>query len=99
MSGDQISRDVAMHQGAAWPWMLGLFVDAALRTAGDRMDEISRLRGLLGGLYGDTSVEDFGGLCPEMFHASAPHVPDGCFAHGPAVTEVSRVAWLLRGER
>ncbi|MBK8096975.1 MAG: glycogen debranching enzyme family protein [Planctomycetes bacterium] len=33
--GDAVARDVAYHQGTAWPWLLGPFVQAWVRVRGD----------------------------------------------------------------
>lgn len=34
-TGNQLERDGAYHQGTAWPWLLGAFVEAWLRVHGD----------------------------------------------------------------
>src|SRR5690606_21366611 len=34
--GNLKTRDAAYHQGTVWPWLLGAYVDAWVKTHGDR---------------------------------------------------------------
>ena len=46
--GDRRSRDAAYHQGSVWPWLIGPFVDAWLRTyPDDRASARSFVEGLV----------------------------------------------------
>jgi predicted glycogen debranching enzyme len=44
--GDQLARDLAYHQGTAWPWLLGPFVEAwvAVRGGTERAKAVARAR-------------------------------------------------------
>ena len=77
-AGDVGSRDGAYHQGTVWPWLLGPFVDAWVRTRGAtpaaRREARRRfLEPLLEAL-------DLGGLghLPEVADGDVPHAPGGC---------------------
>ena len=71
-------RDGAYHQGTVWPWLLGPFVEAWVRTHGDtteaRADARERfLEPLL------ASMEDAGlGHLTEVADGDSPHTPGGC---------------------
>jgi predicted glycogen debranching enzyme len=80
-------RDSAYHQGTVWPWLIGPFVDAWLRTGGDAGFARECLTELRAHLCG-AGV----GQIPEIADASAPHQGRGCFAQAWSVGEVLR-AW------
>ncbi|HQR45648.1 MAG TPA: amylo-alpha-1,6-glucosidase, partial [Thermoanaerobaculia bacterium] len=87
--GDPSARDRAYHQGAAWPWLMGPYVDAFLRVHGRGPDARRRARALLAPLA--AFVEGPGtGQLPELFDGDAPHRPGGCPAQAWSVAEVLR---------
>ncbi|MBN1207609.1 MAG: hypothetical protein JXB05_22280 [Myxococcaceae bacterium] len=45
--GDRRGRDGAYHQGSIWPWLLGHYLDAAIRVKGAMPAMESVLRGPL----------------------------------------------------
>jgi predicted glycogen debranching enzyme len=87
--GDLRARDAAYHQGTVWAWLIGPYIDAALKLPGtDR----SALRELLAGFdqrLGDACV----GQISEVFDAEQPFLPRGCIAQAWSVAEVLR-CWL-----
>jgi len=64
--GGPESRDTSYHQGTAWPWLMGFFVEASLAAAGSkgRRAEAKALRAWLDGLW------------PELFRAGLDHVSE-----------------------
>jgi predicted glycogen debranching enzyme len=90
--GDLRARDAAYHQGTAWPWLLGHYVDAALR-AGRPRAELSPLVEQLAGALDTACVGSLG----EIFDASPPWRPRGCFAQAWSVAEVIR-HWVRLGD-
>ncbi|MEY3142842.1 MAG: hypothetical protein RLY21_1335 [Planctomycetota bacterium] len=73
--GDQRSRDLAYHNGTAWPFLLGLYLDA-LRMAGSPRLAPARLE-----LQRDLAAritEGGVGSVPEIMDGDAPHAPRGC---------------------
>ncbi len=85
--GDPQQRDSAYHQGTVWAWLIGPFVDAVLRVAGDRAQARRYLAPLLDNLSGDCI-----GNLSEIYDGAAPFRPRGCFAQAWSVAEVLR-AW------
>jgi predicted glycogen debranching enzyme len=90
-AGGVAARDTAYHQGTVWPWLLGPFVDAWVRTRGGTNDarrEARRrfLEPLLMSL-------DSGGLghLPEVADGDAPHAPGGCPFQAWSVGEALRL--------
>jgi predicted glycogen debranching enzyme len=76
--GDPRSRDAAYHQGTAWPWLLGPFVEAWVRvrggTAEAKLEARQRFLAPLEARLGDYGL----GHLPEIADGDAPHTPRGC---------------------
>lgn len=86
-AGGRHDRDGAYHQGTVWPWLIGPFVRAFLKThPGPEAREEARalLRPLLAHAGGEAGL----GQIPEIFDAEPPHAPKGCFAQAWSVTEI-----------
>ena len=87
--GDLRTRDAAYHQGTAWPWLLGSFIDAWLRAnPGDR----TRARQWLAALPEDLHGSGLGTIS-EIYDALPPQRPAGCISQAWSVAEVLR-AWI-----
>lgn len=80
-AGGVEARDAAYHQGTAWPWLGGFYVEAALAAAAprDRRAEAVRLRQWLDGFLPEL---DRAGLdhVSEVFDGDEPQLPGGTFA-------------------
>ena len=87
--GDLRARDAAYHQGTVWAWLIGAYVDAALKLPDtDR----GALRDLLAGF--DRHLDDACvGQISEVFDAEAPFLPRGCIAQAWSIAEILR-SWL-----
>jgi glycogen debranching enzyme len=86
--GDQATRDRAYHQGTVWPWLIGPYADAALKT-GTPVD------GLLDGL--EAHLAEWGlGSVSETADGDAPHAASGCPFQAWSVAETLRARRLLR---
>ncbi len=93
-AGNEHERDRAYHQGTAWPWLLGNFVEAWLRGVGDEPTDRTYLRGVLDGL--EPHLAEAGLLhMSEVFDGDAPHAPGGCFAQAWSTGEILRAYALL----
>ena len=80
--GGPVQRDRAYHQGTVWPWLTGLYVDAALAT-GTPTD------GVLDGL--EAHLGEWGlGSVSETTDGDAPHLATGCPFQAWSVAEVLR---------
>jgi hypothetical protein len=88
-AGDLHSRDVAYHRGTVWPWLIGPYVDAWLKTHPEDRLEAQRVLTSL--------AERLSGYClgtlAEVFDGDAPHAPRGCTAQAWSVAEWLR-AWV-----
>jgi glycogen debranching enzyme len=94
--GDIRARDSAYHQGTVWPWLMGPFVDAWLKTYPERGDEA---RAMVRGLYAHLGEAGIGTLS-EIFDAEEPFTARGCIAQAWSVAELIRAtASLAAAER
>jgi len=89
--GDQAARDGAYHQGTAWSWLLGAFVDAHLKVYCDKAAARASIAPLLSDGLSEYGV---GSLC-EIADGDAPHAPNGCPAQAWSVGEILRACALL----
>jgi predicted glycogen debranching enzyme len=87
-------RDSAYHQGTAWPWLMGPFVEAYLKVNGDSSEARSQARAWLDPLLEFTQHKGLGQL-PEIADGDAPHEPKGCIAQAWSVAEILRVLTKL----
>jgi predicted glycogen debranching enzyme len=87
--GDLRTRDAAYHQGTAWSWLIGPFLDAWLKLHPDRKEEA---RGMLGGLVAELDEANIGSVS-EVFDAEPPFTPRGCVAQAWGVAELLR-CWI-----
>jgi len=91
--GDLLTRDAAYHQGTAWSWLIGPYVDARLRV---HPDDLAGARRALDGLIAHLG-ESCAGFVGEVFDAEPPYTPGGCVAQAWGVAELLRC--LLITER
>lgn len=90
--GNLFERDAAYHSGTVWPWLIGPYVEAALRVD-DSDKSHAELRSLLRPLTARMEVHCLGQVS-EVCGGDHPHTPDGCPAQAWSVAELLR-AWLL----
>ena len=88
--GDAPHRDGAYHQGTVWPWLLGPFAEAYHMVTGD----VEGAKQMLSGLQTQLSTFGIGSLA-EVFDATEPQRPNGCYAQAWSVAETLRVWQLL----
>ena len=76
--GDPASRDAVYHQGTVWPWLIGPFVEAWLRTNGNTApNRREARRRFLMPLLDHLRVFGLGHVS-EIVDAEPPHTPRGC---------------------
>jgi predicted glycogen debranching enzyme len=76
--GDAASRDAVYHQGTVWPWLIGPFVEAWLRTNGNTAaNRREARRRFLTPLLDHLQVAGLGHVS-EIVDAAPPHTPRGC---------------------
>lgn len=90
--GDQTQRDRAYHQGTAWPWLLGHFVEGYLKIYGEHGLELAEK------IYnGFKENKNYGlGTIAEVYDGNPPHKPGGCISQAWSVAEVMRIKYLIK---
>jgi glycogen debranching enzyme len=88
--GSPPERDFAYHQGTVWPWLLGPYVEAGLRTGVDVSCALDGIEAHLGE-WGLGSVS-------ETADAAAPNAASGCPFQAWSVAEVLRARGLVRAQ-
>jgi predicted glycogen debranching enzyme len=88
--GDPRSRDGSYHQGTVWPWLMGPFITAHVKTFGVKVGAKFAIEWLLA--FEDHLREACLGQISEIFDGDAPHTPRGCVAQGWSVAELLRAA-------
>ena len=88
------SRDRAYHQGTAWPWLMGQFVEAYLRVHEFSDEARDRCRQWLAGWDGHLREAGLGTIS-EIFDGDEPHRPAGCIAQAWSVAEILRAKRLV----
>jgi predicted glycogen debranching enzyme len=89
--GDRWSRDSAYHNGTVWPWLLGPFTKAFLKTKGcTPQNREFALKNFLSPLFTQQVHHAGLGTVNEIFDGDAPHVPRGCISQAWSVTEPLR---------
>ena len=90
--GPQIQRDYAYHQGTAWPWLEGFYMEAYLRIY--KRSAISFLwRQLV--IYEDEMTRHCLGTIPELFDGNPPFTGRGAVSFAMNVAEILRALNLL----
>lgn len=90
--GGPVERDGAYHQGTVWPWLLGAYVEALLRSGGSKREARELVRSISDELLGACI-----GQLSEVYDGDVPQRPAGCFAQAWSIGEVLRVCRLLDG--
>jgi glycogen debranching enzyme len=86
--GAPATRDGAYHQGTVWPWLMGPYITAAVKTLG--RDTGRRLAATWLENFEPHLHEACLGQVSEIFAGDAPHAPRGCVAQAWSVAELLR---------
>ena len=90
-AGDRRTRDRAYHNGTVWPWLLGPFTTAFLKTKGDAEHRREyALRNFVLPLFTEQISKACLGTVNEIFDGESPHTPRGCIAQAWSVAEPLR---------
>jgi glycogen debranching enzyme len=88
--GSARERALALHQGAAWPWLMGAFADAHFRVLGQTPETRRSMQVWLEALKAHVAEAGVGSIS-EVFDGDEPQAPRGCFAEARSVAEISRI--------
>ncbi|MBN2581863.1 MAG: glycogen debranching enzyme family protein [Planctomycetes bacterium] len=89
-AGGWFDRDRAYHQGTAWAWLLGAYVDALMATADVPSVARHEAQQLIDSALGNLDDGALGSI-NEIFDGDPPHTPRGCIAQAWSVAEILRV--------
>jgi predicted glycogen debranching enzyme len=90
--GSQRQRDLAYHQGTAWPWLMGFYVEAYLKIY--KMSGLSFIeRQLIG--YEEEMTSHCVGSLPELFDGDPPFKGRGAVSFAMNVAEILRILKML----
>ncbi len=93
--GAQVDRDMAYHQGTVWPYPLGAYYRAYLKTRKFTAQAAREVREALDALY-PMLREGCAGQLPEIYDGGHPTFSKGCFAQAWSVGELLRVFAALQ---
>ncbi len=90
--GPQTQRDYAYHQGTAWPWLGGFYMEACLKIY--KRTRLSFIERQMVG-YEDEMVQHCLGTIPELFDGNPPFHGRGAISFAINVAEILRTLELL----
>jgi glycogen debranching enzyme len=90
--GPQTQRDFAYHQGTAWPWLMGFYMEAYLRIF--RMSGVSFVERQLIGMEDEMQTHCISSLS-ELYDGNPPFVGRGAVSFAMNVAEMLRILKLL----
>jgi predicted glycogen debranching enzyme len=97
--GGPAARDASYHRGTVWPWLIGPFVDAWLRTRADaaaaREEAIARFLRPLRDHLDEAGL----GHVAEICDADAPFTPRGCPFQAWSLGELIRLERVVLARR
>jgi predicted glycogen debranching enzyme len=96
--GGPLDRDGAYHQGTAWPWLLGAFVEAWVRVRGGGAGAIREARRRFVEPLEVHLAEAGLGHVSEIADGDAPHTPRGCPFQAWSVGELLRLDRVVLAE-
>ena len=91
-TGPQSQRDLAYHQGTAWPWLGGFYLEACLKLY--KQTRLSFVERQLVG-YEDEMINHCLSTLPELFDGNPPFHGRGAISFAMNVAEVLRTLELL----
>lgn len=89
--GGPDQRDSAYHQGTVWPWLLGAYTDALLKTSENKKLSSQTLLETITPLLFDHIDQAGVGSISEIFDAEPPYRPNGCISQAWSVAEILRL--------
>lgn len=90
--GPQSQRDYAYHQGTAWPWLGGFYLEACMRLY--KRSRLSFVERQMVG-YEDEMVNHCLGTIPELFDGNPPYKGRGGISFAMNVAEILRAMEML----
>ena len=90
--GSQIDRDLAYHQGCAFPDLLAPYIDVCFRMMGETF--YGRAKYLTEGFLQDISKHGVGAFS-ELYDGDPPHEPHGAIASAMSTAALLRIEYIM----
>lgn len=90
--GNIEARDLAYHQGTAWPWLLGAYAEAHLKLYGK--SGLVDIKKIVAGFEEEMKVHGIGSIS-ELYNGDPPHHGKGTISQAWSVAEMRRIIWLI----
>ena len=91
--GSQNERDLAYHQGCAYPWLLAPYFSIAFKIIGPSF--YKKAEYLTEGFYDDISKHGVG-LFAELYDGDPPHEPHGAISSATSTAALLRIDYLMK---
>ena len=91
--GNQEQRDLAYHQGTAWPWLLEHFCKAYLDI--HKLSGLAFVKGLYQGFEEEMSVHGIGSVS-EVYNGDPPHRGRGAISQAWSVAALLRIRRMIK---
>ncbi|UCD14101.1 MAG: glycogen debranching enzyme family protein [Thermoplasmatales archaeon] len=87
------NRDIAYHNGTVWPWLMGPFIKAFVKTKNHELAwREFAFQNFLKPMF-DAFGDNWDGSICEIFDGDPPHLPRGCITQAWSVAEILR-SWI-----
>ncbi|MDR0660162.1 MAG: amylo-alpha-1,6-glucosidase [Prevotellaceae bacterium] len=90
--GDQPTRDSVYHQGTAWPWLLGYYVEANFKLYGEAFVNLAEQ--IINNFGEDMTYYGIGSVS-EVYDGDPPQEPGGCISQAWSVAELLRIVRMI----
>ena len=90
--GSQIDRDLAYHQGCAFPMLLAPYIDLLFKMMGSTF--YKRAEYLVEGFYQDINKHGVG-LFSELYDGDPPHEPHGAISCACSTSALLRIDYIM----
>ena len=90
--GNQENRDLAYHQGTAWPWLLGAYAESVLKILGKSgLDQVEDIYDA----FEEVMTEEGIGTISEVYDGDPPHNAGGAISQAWSVAELLRIKKMI----
>lgn len=95
--GNQQDRDFAHHNGCAFPFLLGVYIESMLRLVGNdyKNDYIREGKELLAAFEEDMTIHGIGSVA-ELYDGNPSHRPHGCISYAASIAEIIRLKYIIK---
>ncbi len=90
--GSQIDRDLAYHQGCAFPDLLAPYIDVCFKMMGPVFS--NKANYLVEGFFEDISKHGVGAFS-ELYDGDPPHEPHGAIASAMSTAALLRILYIM----